>query len=54
MAMKTRYFLYKEPFYLVIDFTDWDFGFGFGWDIEYKRPEFRLYLGPVYFSIDWV
>ena len=44
----------KGPFFLLIDFTDWDFGIGFGWDVEYKRPEFRLYLGPVYLSIDWV
>ncbi len=54
--MKTSYNFYKEPFALFIDFTDWDFGVGvgFGWDTEYHRPEFRLYLDPVYFSIDWL
>lgn len=45
---------YREPFFIFFDLTDWDFGFGFGWDKDMKMPEFRLYLGPVFFSIDWV
>ena len=52
--MKTYYtIICNEPYYLTFDFSDWDFGFGFGWDTGVKRPTFKLYLGPFWFSIDW-
>ena len=52
MLRETIYLVSKHNILILLTLFDWDFGVGFGWNTEENIPIFRLYLGPLYLSVD--
>ena len=52
MLRQTIYLVSKHNILILLTLFDWDFGVGFGWNTEENIPIFRLYLGPLYLSVD--